>query len=108
MGRVMALASLMPCDEPEASTTTSKACRAANFHPLLSFSTLIKPVFDVATTDACPEVALTLSLRWYMSARHGTGHLALMMILRLPPIYIEAKQASYSANMDLGAAQGME
>jgi len=28
--------------------------------------------------------------------------------LRLPPIYIEAKQASYSANMDLGAAQGME
>ena len=29
MGRVMALASFMPCDEPEASTTASKACRAA-------------------------------------------------------------------------------
>ena len=27
MGRVMALASLMPCEEPEASTTASKACR---------------------------------------------------------------------------------
>jgi len=57
MGRVMALASLMPCDEPEASTTTSKACRAAYFHPLLSFSTLIEHVFEVATADASSEVS---------------------------------------------------
>lgn len=27
MGLVMALASLMPCDEPEASTTASNACK---------------------------------------------------------------------------------
>ena len=28
MGRVMALASLMPCEDPEASTTASNACSA--------------------------------------------------------------------------------